>query len=142
MNDSLHEDLTRAEEIQGSSDRSFGFVFAAVFVLIGVRPLLSKQPVRAWALGLAVAFLIVALTRPAMLAPLNRFWLQLGRVMEQVVGPVALGILFFTTFAPVGLLMRCLGKNPLRLRFDRDAQSYWVYRHPPGPLPDTMLRQY
>jgi hypothetical protein len=142
MNYSIHEDLARAEEIQVPSDRSFGFVFAAVFVLIGVRPLLSRQPVRAWALGAGAAFLIVALARPAMLAPLNRFWLRVGLAIERVISPVALGILFFLTFAPVGLLMRCTGKNPLRLGFDRDAQSYWIYRHPPGPSPDTMLRQF
>jgi predicted membrane metal-binding protein len=134
--------LGRAEASQGPSDRSFGFVFAAVFVLIGLRPLLSRQPVRAWALGLGAAFLIAALARPAMLAPFNRFWLRVGLVMERVVSPVTLGIIFFLTFAPVGLLMRCIGKNPLCLRFDRDAQSYWIYRHPPGPPPDTMLRQF
>jgi hypothetical protein len=142
MNDSFHEDLARAEEMQGPSDRSFGIVFAAVFVLIGLRPLLSRQPGRAWALGLGAAFLIAALARPAMLAPLNRFWLRVGLAMERVVSPVVLGILFFLTFAPVGLLMRFLGKNPLQLGFDRDAQSYWIYRHPPGPAPDTMLRQF
>jgi hypothetical protein len=142
MNYSIHEDFTRAEENQGPSDRSFGFVFAAFFALIGVRPLLSRQPVRPWALGLGAAFLIVALARPAMLAPLNRFWLRVGLVIERVVSPVALGILFFLTFAPVGFLMRCTGKNPLSLGFDRDAQSYWIYRHPPGPPPNTMLRQF
>lgn len=142
MNDSIHEDFARAEEIQGPSDRSFGFVFAAVFVLIGVRPLLSRQPVKAWALGLGAAFLIAALARPALLAPLNRFWLRVGLAMERLVSPVALGILFFSTFVPVGLLMRCLGKNPLRMGFDRGAQSYWIYRHPPGPPPNTMLRQF
>jgi Saxitoxin biosynthesis operon protein SxtJ len=142
MNYSIHEDLARAEEIQGPSDRSFGFVFAAVFVLIGVRPLLSRQPVRAWALGLGAAFLIVGLARAAILAPLNRFWLRVGLVIERVVSPVALSILFFLAFAPVGLLMRCTGKNPLRNGFDRDAKTYWIYRDPPGPPPDMMLRQF
>jgi hypothetical protein len=35
MNYSISEDFTRAEESQGPSDRSFGFVFAAVFVAPG-----------------------------------------------------------------------------------------------------------
>jgi hypothetical protein len=37
---------------------------------------------------------------------------------------------------------RWLGKDPLRLRLDRDAVTYWIERNPPGPPPDTMPRQF
>ena len=77
-----------------------------------------------------------------MLAPLNRAWLYVGLLLQRVVSPVVLGILFFLTVTPIGLLMRLTGKNPLRLGFDREAQSYWIDRQPPGPAPDTMPRQF
>jgi hypothetical protein len=35
-----------------------------------------------------------------------------------------------------------LGKNPLRLRFDPAARSYWLPRQPPGPAPDTLNNQF
>jgi hypothetical protein len=38
--------------------------------------------------------------------------------------------------------MRLLGKDPLRLKFDREASSYWIKREPPGPDPDGMPRQF
>jgi hypothetical protein len=38
--------------------------------------------------------------------------------------------------------MRIAGKDPLRLRFDRQAKSYWIERHPPGPDPDSMKNQF
>jgi hypothetical protein len=142
MSPSTHEDFTRAEEIQGSSDRSFGLVFTGVFLLVGAWPLLGRRPVKAWALGVAAAFLIVSLVRPAALAPLNRVWLYVGLLLQRVVSPVVLGILFFLTVTPIGLLMRLTGKNPLRLGFDREAPSYWIDRRPPGPAPDTMPRQF
>ena len=50
--------------------------------------------------------------------------------------------MFSTTVAPIGLLMRLFGKNPLRLKFDRVAHSYWIERNPPGPAGATMKNQF
>jgi hypothetical protein len=50
--------------------------------------------------------------------------------------------MFFVVITPMGLVMRALGKDPLRLRFDRDARSYWIDRQPPGPVPDSLDNQF
>ena len=39
-------------------------------------------------------------------------------------------------------LMRAFGKDPLRLKWQKDAESYWIVRDPPGPLPNTMSKQF
>jgi len=39
-------------------------------------------------------------------------------------------------------VMRALGKDPLRLKRDPKATSYWIVREPPGPAPETMKHQY
>jgi hypothetical protein len=39
-----------------------------------------------------------------------------------------LGIVFYLIITPVGLVMRILRKDPLRLKFDRSAASYWTIR--------------
>jgi len=53
-----------------------------------------------------------------------------------------MGFMFFLTLTPIGLLMRALGKTPLDLGFDTQADSYWVHRSPPAPRPGSMNRQY
>ncbi len=53
-----------------------------------------------------------------------------------------MGLVFYGAVAPTALIMRALGKDPLRRRFDRDATSYWIERTPPGPEPDSMKRQF
>jgi len=50
--------------------------------------------------------------------------------------------LFFLVVTPIGLLMRALGKDPLRLRFDHASGTYWIERRPPGPTPDSMRDQF
>ena len=140
----MHEDFTRKEAVQGSSDRSFGFVMAAFFGLVALFPLLHGplSSIRWWALVLAAAFLAFALLWPAALRPLNRAWLRLGLLLSKVVSPVVLMILFYATVTPIGILMRWAGKDPLRLRRDAAAASYWIPREPPGPAPDSMKQQF
>jgi len=137
-----HEDLHREQHVEGSSDRAFGIVFAVVFVLIGIWPLLSGSAVRWWALGVALAFALTAAIRPALLAPMNRAWMRLGLFLGKVISPIALGILFFLVLVPIGLVMRVVGKDPLRLKRDAGAPSYWISRTPPGPPPDSMKNQF
>lgn len=137
-----HEDLSREEHVEGSSDRAFGLVFAGVFLVISVWPLLHRETPRWWALGLAALFALAALVRPTLLARLNRIWMKVGILLGKVVSPIALGILFFGVLTPIGAVIRLAGKDPLRLKFDPGAASYWIARKPPGPPPDSMTNQF
>lgn len=139
----MHEHTRKHEmPLQRSSDRSFGFVFTAVFLLVGLYPLASGHMARSWALALAAAFLLCALFVPKGLAPLNRYWAKFGMLLHSVVSPIALGILFFLVVTPIGLLMRLLGKDVLRKRFHSDADSYWIERDPPGPNARSLNNQF
>ena len=137
-----HEDLNREQHVEGSSDRSFGVVFAVVFVVIAAWPLLAGNAVRSWALVVAGAFALIAMLMPAVLAVPNRWWMKLGLLLGKIVSPIALGILFFGVISPTGALIRLFGKDPLRLKRDADAPSYWIAREPPGPPPESMTNQF
>lgn len=131
-----------AEKIRAGSDRSFGRVFAAVFAVIGLWPLLHAQMPRWWALAIALAFLVVSAAAPQWLAPLNRAWFLLGKALHAVVSPIVMGAIFFLVVTPIALLRRLGGRDLLGLRFSRQAQSYWVLRNPPGPEPETLKQQF
>lgn len=137
-----HEDLSRQEEVKGSSNRSFGLVFAVVFLLIALFPLLQGHAVRLWALGASGALFFVAFLLPALLTHPNRLWLRFGLLLSTIVSPVAMGVLFYLVITPTGLVMRWLGHDPLRLKFDTTTSSYWIKREPPGPEPKSLFNQY
>jgi hypothetical protein len=137
-----HENLSREEHIEGSSDRAFGLVMAAAFAIVASWPLLSRGGVRWWAVAIGAAFAVLAVTRPSLLSALNRQWMKLGLLLGKIVSPVALGVLFYVVLTPIGLLVRAFGKDPLRLKFDPAADSYWQSRTPPGPPPDSMTNQF
>lgn len=138
----FHEDLTEHVEPRASSDRAFGLVFAAFFLLVGGWPLVGGGTVRRWALGLALAFLVVAAVRPALLHRLNLAWALLGRWLGRITNPIVAGVLFYGVFGPIGVALRLLGRDLLRRRREPAARSYWIERRPPGPPPESLTNQF
>ena len=137
-----HENLGRAHEVTVPSERSFGLVFTVVLGLVGAWPVLQGETPRWWSLVLALVILAIALLRPDWLARPNRWWMQFGILLGKVVSTLALGILYYFTIVPIGVLMRIAGKDPLRLRFDPKPNTYWIRREPPSPEPDSLTRQF
>jgi hypothetical protein len=91
---------------------------------------------------LAALFGVVANIAPSVLAPLNRLWAKFGHLLHMVISPVLLGILFYLCISPIGFLMRLIGKDPMRRKFEPAAKSYWIVRAPPGPAPETFKNQF
>jgi hypothetical protein len=138
----LHEDLFREEEVRLSSNRQFGLVFAALFLIIAIAPLLRSHPYRAWALVVAALLFVISLARPGVLQPLSTLWAKLGMLLQSVTNPIVIGLLFLAVVTPLAVLMRWVKRDPLRLRWDREAKSYWLNRLPPGPPPESMKDQF
>jgi hypothetical protein len=137
-----HENLHRDDQIDGSSERVFGFTFAGLFFVIACWPLFHGEPLRWWTIGVAAVFALIAMTKPVLLSGPNKLWIKLGVLLGKVISPIALGILYYLVFTPLGILMRLAGKDSLRLKFDPDAETYWIERKPPGPPPDSMTNQF
>ena len=141
MAGSAHEDYQRHAEIRLSSDRSFGFVFAAFFTVVALWPLLRGRPLRWWALAPTALFLAITLIAPSTLHPLNVLWGRLGVLLSRIVSPIVLGAMFFLIFTPGAILFRLFGKDFLRVKRTA-AESYWLRRTPPGPAPETVINQF
>ena len=86
--------------------------------------------------------LLVTLTAPDWLAPFNRAWMKLAELLNRVVSPLVLGLLFFGLFTPIAWGMRLAGRDAMKRRFEPEASSYWQDRDPPGPDPDGLHNQF
>ena len=137
-----HEDPRRIERGRTSSDRAFGVVFSGVFTVIGLWPLLGGGPPRWWSLVVAAVLVALAWLRPLWLAPLNRWWTRFGLLLHRIVSPIIMGVLFFAVITPFGLGWRLVRRDPMSLRFDSEASTYWIRREPPGPPPASIERQF
>ena len=139
---SVHESFDRVEETERGTNRGFGAIFVIVFALIAAYGAWQRSASWPWWAGAAGVTGIVTLLVPGVLEPLNRLWMRLALVLSKVLTPVVMAVLFFGTVLPTGLIMRLLRKDLLRLKWNRDARSYWIERQPPGPAPESMKNQF
>lgn len=147
MTTGLHERLDDLQEEQKlPGERAFGLTVGGILVALGLlRGLLGEAGFGPLALVLPAVgapLVLVALVAPGRLAPLNRAWMRLGLLLSKVVTPVVMLLIFALTVVPIGLAMRLAGRDPLRLKRDPQAASYWIERTPPGPAPESMSDQF
>ncbi len=101
----------------------------------------GRQPIL-WLIAFAIAMGLAAWLMPRVLRPLNRAWTRLGVLLGKIVTPLVLALLFLLAFVPLGLILRIRGFRPLRLELEPEKETYWIDRDPPGPSPETMVRQF
>lgn len=142
MQQSTHESFSRDETTGPGPERGFGIVMAVALAIVASINLWHDGRWWPWLAGIALAFLAAAFLWPAGLKPLNLLWFKFGLLLHKVVNPLIMGLLFFVTVWPTGLVMRALGRDLLRLKRDPDAASYWIVRQPPGPAPESMKDQF
>ena len=124
------------------SNRSFGTLFVVVFGLLGAYSWWRGGAMYPWAFGLSVLTLGVTLAKPDWLAPANRAWMKLAELLNRVVSPIVLGVIFFGIFTPTAWAMRLAGRDAMKRAFEPAARTYWVEREPPGPDPAGLPNQF
>ena len=107
-----HESFER-DDVRVGSERAFGIVFAVVFAIVALWPLIGGHGIRYWAL-------------------------KVGLLLHHVVNPLVMGLIFLLGVVPTALIMRARGRDSMRLDAAKAAGTTWVERVPPGPAPDTM----
>ena len=136
-------DVSSHTEVEMGSEKSFGLVFAVVFAIIALWPTVfhGNSP-RIWALIVAAIFLVLAFVAPQVLKPLNKLWFKFGMLLSKIMAPIVMGIIFFITVTPIGLIRRMKNPDPLNQKFDAEADTYWIARDEEMAKQTSMRKQF
>jgi hypothetical protein len=140
--ENTHETYVRADTDVPGSERAFGLVMAAAFALVALVNGWHAGRAWPWLAGISVIFVTAGLLYPRALRPLNWLWFKFGLLLHRIVSPIVMAFLFFVTILPIGLIMRAIGKDMLRLKREPGLESYWIDRQPAGPAPESMKDQF
>jgi len=138
LSNNFHEHF-RDTEVIPPSERATGIVFACVALLVAAFSY-ATPTVAGPALAVSAAFALTSWLRPAFLAPLNRAWFRLSLLLNRVVNPVVMLLIYSVAIVPAGLVMQVL-RDPLAAKRPRERSSYWRDRDP-IEVGGTMSNQF
>lgn len=117
-------------ELDTKGLRQFGLILGGILcVLFGfLLPWLwNWDSVPNWVfIGTGIATIIWALLAPDSMKRLYYGWMRIALLIGNTINGIILAIVFFVVITPMGLVMRMLGKDPLRRKIDEQAISYRV----------------
>ena len=125
------------KKIKMSSNRSFGLVFFAIFLIISIWPLLDDKDIRIWSLIVSLIFLILGILNSNLLKPFNKIWFKFGIFLGKIVSPIIMGLVYFLVVTPTGFIMRFLGKDLLKLKKNKN-NTYWLAKNYKSSMKDQF----
>ncbi len=106
--------------------RQFGFLLGCLIPLFFcvLLPALHSHSAPLWPVGIGVMLILLGVLAPQRLSPVYRGWMALGNVLGFINSHLILGVVFVLVLQPIALIMRCMGHDPLRKRWDASSDSY------------------
>jgi hypothetical protein len=91
--------------------------------------------------GAAVVIGSVGLAVPKLMKPIYVGWMAAAFPIGWTVSHLLLGSIFYLLIAPIGLVVRATGHDPMNRKFDPKAKTYWI-EHRTGADPSSYFRQF
>ena len=118
--------MKKTDKTNKKNNIFFGILFFIFFLIIGLYPLISNEPIRIWSVILSLVFLIITIIRPNLFTYLNRLWIKYGILLGKIISPIVMGLVFFFVVIPIGIFVKILKKDVMGLK--RGESSYWITR--------------
>jgi len=101
---------------------------AIFFIIVAIWPKFYGNEIRIWSIIVSFIFIFFSLFFPRYLKTLNILWTKFGFLLGKIISPIIMMIIFFLIVTPIGLLMRMLQKDILKLKKDENLSTYWINR--------------
>ena len=115
---------SNSTEFTASEGRKFAFPVGTAFLLLsGLLLWRDKETAFRVVAGLGGVLWVAGLLIPSRLGPVFRAWMGMAHAISKVTTPIFMGIVYFVVLTPTGLVMRLVGRNPVRHK--PNEGSFW-----------------
>jgi hypothetical protein len=122
------ENKKNERECAAKELRKFSFTLFCVLGFLGGLVLWRKGEAGLLLWGIGIAVFLMGLIKPRSLGAIHKGWMGISFLMGFFMTHLILALIYYLVLTPMALVMRALGKDPLRLKHDRNAVSYWIER--------------
>ncbi|MFO0773258.1 MAG: SxtJ family membrane protein [Nitrospiraceae bacterium] len=122
------------DNISRKTLRDFGLLIGGVAIVYALWPLVFRgEALRAWAMGLGIVSSLLGLVAPTTLHQPYKGWMFVGHILGWINTRIILGVLYYGLVVPMGLVMRLMGKDPMRRALVPELTTYRVVRQRRDP---------
>lgn len=124
--------------VSGDADaktlRDFGLLIAGAALVYALWPWVFRgEPIRLWAVGIGGVFGLLGAVAPTILTLPYKGWMFLGGILGWINTRIILGVLYYGLVVPMGLVMKMMGRDPMRRVLVPSAETYRVVRQRRDP---------
>jgi hypothetical protein len=105
--------------------RNFALITASFLLLLMLIGYRRHHTINIYLPVAAAAIALLGSAFPRVLAPVYRVWMRFGKALGYVNSRILLSIIFFLVLTPVALVRRVFNRDPLKLKWEKDADTYW-----------------
>ena len=84
-----------------------------------------------WLGGIGLVVAVLGYIWPRLLKPVFIGLMFVTLPVGMVIGELAMGLIYFGVFLPIGLCFKWMGRDALKRELDRDGESYWEEKKSP-----------
>jgi len=125
--------------LTAAEGRKFAFTVGVAFGVLGAIVWWQQHQRLATVFGsLAGVLLVLGVSVPSHLGPVQRAWMGLAHLISKVTTPIFMGVVYFALVTPIAVVMGMFGKRPLR---GQPGATYWRSR-PEDAQRSDLTRQF
>jgi hypothetical protein len=111
-------------------NRSFGLIAGLIFFGLTFYRFLHGHTFNPLLLTVGILLVLVGLFLPFLLNPVRMGLEYIGRWIGVVNTYILLSLIYLILFIPLSLILKITGKDDLKLKRDKYADSYWIEKQP------------
>lgn len=111
------------------TNKDFGYSFTFIFFVASIIFFyLNKITFSLILLSFCLIILVITITKPNLLSGFNYLWNRFALILNRIISPIVIFILFFFIITPFGILARLFSQDLKKVsgKFDKKAFSNFV----------------
>lgn len=112
--------------IKVGSDKNFCIVFSIFFLLLSIFQYSADKRFFYFFIFLSIVVLLIGLFKPKIVTRLNYAWCNFGMLLQRIISPIVLAIIFYALITPIGILMSIFKQKPINIQWrKKNIKTFW-----------------
>lgn len=124
----LHNHMLDNNIKNKTTNKTFGLFFSFIILIIILFIYLNNNTINYYLSSLFLFLLIISLFYPTLLSLPNFLWFKFGLLINKILSPIILVLLYLIFFVPFGIIFKLFKIDILSQKINIKKNSYWVDR--------------